>query len=736
MQEIYIDQDYEFTKNDGSTKTVDGIEYVKLMRLKNDFREPVLFTSFHSRKNIIESPQAKIITAIGHRFLRLPYSPKEYNEAKNYLDTPLTDIQLSDIKYNFCLPESAFREEFHEFKGKLRIIQESSVSVENKLNNVSLELDSFEKGLHKDYQGIPELMAEFDKLKSKFKNDDIGSVEDILAVTEDSFAVIIKRNIKTDSEDTEQVVKKEKKPWKILFLDDQLDGLKKVFKVLDKENIEYDKATNVLEAQTIINKDEANKVTVVVSDFRLYDENSQHQKLQGYDFLEWLAVQNRYNALVALSGLSTKFLFDSFRKKSINVKVYSKNAVIDGGAKFFVEELLQLGDLQYTALTNVPKSDGWKPIRKFYTYHRNNKDYYANEENINSNALKIIKIVEDYFYNNKLIDRNTIIDLVGNPTTDFDGKDINDKNYKSFLELLTRRRIFYYFQLKGFEPNAITVLLKTGNFEDYFIIEDLKKQIAYLKIDNSEYKDVEKKKNSLESKNYKSFKDTNAINSSEDLPSNILVEEKYFFTHYLGISLYDIENNLFEFQELINSLLNDLKVKTKDGKVILLPEILKNLDEELEGHPDLKKIIKEFLNSENKLNDYYKIDKLGNIKIRTVSIFEAQIVCKNIVTILKRFSKIDIKYNDLATKLIVKLINIFEEVEKLAISYDSNELKKSMIDFFMKDEDNEKFVTKIESFFKENGGKSNAKKIITENIFSKYIKELQNIKISYEKEKK
>lgn len=537
-QVFYIDTEYKFLKESGKELTFDNaIEYVKYLRRVENFKEPVLFTSFLSFTEILNKPNTSIIKAIGHDFLQLPYSKSEL-EFKLQNLKELTDVQLSDIKINFCQLRSSLRESFHIFKGQIREIKGSKIDVKQKNSLILSEFNKFKLDLKRDYGSYPEIIIEFEKVISLYNPKDLNTIDLIDTENEERFS----KFLPSDETETEELVST-KKGWKILFLDDRPSELESILQLLQLRNIEFEIATSVIEAKNKIEGDVYNQISVVVSDYRLFencieDNNIQRmQPEQGYDFLIWLSKQNRYNALVALSGLSKWFLLDSFRKNNINVKVYSKSGLLGGGSKLFVDDIEYLGAQYNEIVNNQPKATFWNemqyvdaaktkiksyPLKPYYVYHRNNNDYLTEEDTINKIAERLAREVEFAIDKNSNFNFASLVSIQGNATKTMKGEIENE--YENFRMKLLQRRVFYYLILKGFDTDAISKMIHKGDSAEEMSISMIKQVPSML-----------------------------AIQAKTDIPYNLLIEEKFFLHHYMGLPIFNMAEMMNQIYSVINA---------------------------------------------------------------------------------------------------------------------------------------------------------------------------------------
>lgn len=573
-----------------------GIEFAKYLRKNEKCKDPIIFTSFLSLGQVLRNvSNAQIIQAIGHGFVRLPYTEEELKEVSASVKS-LTEIQLTDIIINYCQIRSAVRESFHVLKGKLSQLQNSKEDKTIIANKVITLFENYKHDLKRDVPDYPQVVNAFDAIIQRFDANDLSTLDAIRNQQEETLTAYLPAE-----DDKEEERSSISKNWEVLFLDDRPDELLPIFEILEKRGIQYHITTTAAEAEAKISEDLLNKITVVVSDYRLFEPeikdipNPRMQPKQGYDFLIDLSKRNdRYNALIALSGLSKWFLMESFRKEQIDVKVYSKGGLLGGGHKLFVDDIEHLGEIQFEVIKSFPKSDTWSigqidkrgtkdetiksyPMMPIYVYHRKHKDYSVYEEEINKKAEKLARELEFILEKGNPLNFTSMTSIFGEATTTF--KNDIEKDYPTFIKRLLFRRVFLYLLARGgFNKNAITSLIQYGKI--------LPLEVKVKKSDAMENgKNSAKKDNGgfITESTIKNIIMNCAIAPESDLPYNILLEEKYFLHHYMQLPIYDMSKMLDQSQTLINSVLNKangielpeelMNYTTGDNKEIVLTSI-------------------------------------------------------------------------------------------------------------------------------------------------------------------
>ncbi|NKQ38835.1 MAG: hypothetical protein HF967_05075, partial [Methanosarcinales archaeon] len=335
---------------------------------------------------------------------------------------------------------------------------------------------------------------------------------------------------------------KRKKPWSILFLDDEIDKSHNLIVELEKQVEKVYCVQNVIDAENILkrNVEEGLHISLVVSDYRLFETDKPlkvHQPKQGYKFLMETSTEYPYLGLVAFSSLSRKFLLQSFKRMGMRVDVYSKKDyfISDTTLKILVDEFVDKGNEAFDAIVRLPRlsSPNWKNFEPFYAYHRRSLDYLADEQYISNKA-------KSYCINHQ--EGNTFFDLT-DYTTELKGKSKtpdNPKFFKEYLEkMICRRSILWYSRVYSSEP-----------------INSPKEIIEFLQGTNY---------NSQMSENTP----TNQINTNlalrlTEYPWNTTIEEKEWLINQMGTDrkkIEDVENKeneilSFAEQEIVKLITN------------------------------------------------------------------------------------------------------------------------------------------------------------------------------------
>lgn len=437
-----------------------GVEVAKtILRAKLKLRLPILFLSFLSLRHLCFDRQGQevldrqIVNAVGHDYFPLPSVPEKWGAKLRDMNS-LTDLQFVDVFNNLCNVRGLIGGAIHKMQGQFRDLGRAK---ENDLDQRRKAL--FENGLHEILTLLgddSERLSRKEILVSRFQTEIIegnGSIQSFLGMCEEELkSLVVEENEATNSLDAAVLMRR---AWKALILDDEPKSLLSLREALDKRGIECHITQSAPEADKAIEEDIFNEIVVAISDYRLIDrvdDMKRHQPRQGYDFLFDLAAKDRFTCLIALSGLSRKFLLESFQKYNTRVAVYSKNDLEGEGAiNLFADAVLDKGTETYESLCARPLGRGWRALKPFYFAHRQSNDYRLTEREVSDRArryvLRIGSIIESRSQELLL---QPSLEALENLTADLTnkGRDHERKSLQTFKNKMVARRIAIWLNLR------------------------------------------------------------------------------------------------------------------------------------------------------------------------------------------------------------------------------------------------------------------------------------------------
>jgi hypothetical protein len=530
-----------------------GIELAKLvLRARMKLRLPVLFLSFLPLRRLrlnplgVELLERQIVGAVGHDYIRLPAAPREWRSRLSTMP-PMTELQFTDVFNNLCNVKGLVEGAIHKMQGQFR--EQAGQPVDGRKAE-----EVFEKGLAEilDLLGGSARGAESRRrLPAEFRRalaSGPEAVQDFLSMCGEELKSLV-------VDEGSPAVRpgapgRDPLPWETLLLDDEPSSLAPLVKALKSRGVRCHVATSVGEAQTLVAEDEFNRILVAVSDYRLLESEDgveRHQRRQGYDFLYDLASQDRLTHLIALSGLSRKFLLESFQKYNTRVEVYSKQDLNDAGAiNIFAETVLDRGQEAYEALCSRPLVGDWRSLRSFYYAHRQANDYIMREREIGERARRFILQFYDLHDGDGARPVPPFADVLDDLTADLAGKSptLDAKALRAFQNKLVARRIAIWLYLQeGCERDMIYAVL-SGHLTPATIYREIERAaIEQSPTDDPNWIDKAKKK----AKDKFDLRVTHLLTTRLGLSfpvssHEMLVEEKRWLEYEMGVK--DFGNTL------------------------------------------------------------------------------------------------------------------------------------------------------------------------------------------------
>lgn len=512
-----------------------GIEVIKSLRRDYNVTTPVLFVSFLSLEQIINS-EREILTAIGHDFLQLPVTPDDISTqisksfyADGYI-RKLSEMELMDIKSFYCSKEGILSHELHQLNSYLNI----TLTTKNQAK-VYAELVQSIHGIHALFQVNPSTAIY--SFKNKFASVDQNNINIAVNYIKNLGADLMEKYGESDNK-TDSVLKiQQQYKWKVLLLDDEITDDHELIKTMLSKNMQVICVSNALDAKLILEEDwrTENRIMVIIADYRLYEYSAgirRHQKIQGYQFLKDIASTDHLVRLVAFSGLQRKFLFNSFKYYNIRTEIKSKTDYLSSEQtrQIFCDEIIEIAEDNLEAIEEMPsKCAGFKKYLELaYRAFRMYPDYNKMENYISFTAKEYVREIKQQAEAGEEIIIGAI-DNIKSPLAKT--KKDEEAYFKRLSNYLVARRIalwLYAANKKG----------KLLNIDSRRIAEILTEQ-------------------KYPSNAYRQILSTNLGLSLDDFPKNITIEERRWLQ-------YEMQMNIFHDIQLIVPVHNQLSQIFKD----------------------------------------------------------------------------------------------------------------------------------------------------------------------------
>ena len=505
--------DYQYTD-------FEGFSILKQLRVVQKRRNPVAMISLLPKEWFLHSNQNTSFQALrtpGHHFHQLPI---DWEQLFQLQPDGLHPSILQDINDSYFRLEGVIDEEIHDLKNKVlkntKAYDNKTMLLKEILKEVHTALENIRAALH-----LSNNDDTFNKISTRLRQD----LEQEILVKENydytinciqSYVGEIKRLLPPDENAPIDALAGQKPPWKILFVDDDIDITRRVQELFADREMTSITANNATEVFNILRDDKDNHITVLICDYRMLNEDRSWQDLQGYNILEkvFLEFPNQL-ALFSLTSFNKRTLLRIQKLHNMQVWSYSKDNVIGNhqsinGFNDFAEKIIEEGNKVFEWKRSQPKASSWtkgyikkfdRPLKDYYRLHFLSKDREAADWKIGALA----KLFFEHIANLKHKKQSPItVDIL--PIQEGIGKEkkpiTEEAKLLKFRDKLTGRRIAI----------ALKELLEMDKFEIFTAI----KEGIYSK------RMPEETDNNIN----QFFSTYLALYLEKDIPNNLLPEEK------------------------------------------------------------------------------------------------------------------------------------------------------------------------------------------------------------------
>lgn len=449
-----------------------GLELVKQLRTIHKVTCPIVVCSFMK-----EFKKHEFFKAPGHYLLRLPDLPLPLDQYQG-IDEEL----LHDINIHLFDPEGAFHTLMHDLENKLENLARTTPDKDSLIATLNETLDS--KFSEAENVIEPEKRAEYHSIKERIKSElseeigaNVGYAENnrIRKLIGEKYKPLLYDLLPVKLNDNQQQDFPPKR-WQVLFVDDVESTCHEVKAKFAQRGINCLTACSGEETISILKEDTAkrNRIAMVISDFRLYengDETGKWQAMQGYQLLKHLHANDEFPhyAYAVLTSKKGTILDKIKQKSKFPVLWFYKSDVLSNDTAFnlFYQRICEVASDSFMKKQNLPTAAIWGKGLKgriepgfnhYYKLHLESMDYEDSVIEINQQALDNIQFVKENGNEGSLKDTISYqISLRMNEKTDI------SENLQKFREsILLCRRI--YFGLNFFlrlSPSEIYRIFKT-----------------------------------------------------------------------------------------------------------------------------------------------------------------------------------------------------------------------------------------------------------------------------------
>ncbi len=373
---------------------------------------PIILCSFMPFFDLEKYEKAKILNTPGHYLCQLPEISRSNGKYLSLDEDLLYDINMHVFDFNGMV-----RTIFHDHENKcdeltrtisdkanlIEIIKEKHVAV---FKTISKYIDEKKISQFKEISNriLREIVQEIDINKNLKEGNRLRK---ILQEYKPKLYGMLPIPL-IDAKNSEYPGKR----WKVLFIDDQESACEAIRNMFKTRNIVCETANSSEEAFEIISKDEegAKKISVIISDFRLYEggkEGGKWQDKQGYQILSEIhhdsTVSKSHYAYAILTSKQGTILDRIKQRSKFPILWFFKADVLsdkDSAFNMFYNRISEVGSEAFFKKHNIPATAVWKKgipgriepsFSYYYKLHIESNDYYEMEEKISRIASEQIQ---------------------------------------------------------------------------------------------------------------------------------------------------------------------------------------------------------------------------------------------------------------------------------------------------------------------------------------------------------
>ncbi|GHT78537.1 hypothetical protein AGMMS50262_21270 [Bacteroidia bacterium] len=415
-----------------------GLDIIKYLRKEVRFKGLIIAYSSYEEKHFKEMKNAEILFTSGIRLKEFTKKELDTDEIEQLIRSvpKLSDDLLDDIIFSTFDSKGRIHEYLHNLKNDLNVVDVDGVLV-SIVTTEQLILEKYKKLLQReiDPQKIIDFNNTFDFLTREIETDIKNawakkSETEIFTYTNagsqiSKFSNQIAELTPVSNDDSEHL-EEEKGNWEVLFLDDKQDVREIVCNFFKEKNVICHLAATEEEAYQKL-KENSPKISLFLTDIRLLDENEHWTDRQGYDIIEQVHQTNDYplvySVLTSKKGTINKMVQ---KKRSYEILWFTKEDVINNSHSFslFFDMIKKYAEDNYNSNTVFqPEYTYWNesykghyafPLKAYYRYHKESRDYPIEESILNKKTLEWIqgngvkpdwmnKLLKEFIYESEII---------------------------------------------------------------------------------------------------------------------------------------------------------------------------------------------------------------------------------------------------------------------------------------------------------------------------------------------
>lgn len=386
-----------------------GLELVKQLRTIHKVTCPIVVCSF-----LQVFKKHEFFKAPGHYLIQLPLSLSSLDQYEG-----IDDELLNDINIHLFDSEGVFHTMMHDLENKLASLSQTFQDKKVLVQYLNEILDK--KFMDAENVIEAEKRTEYNRIKECIKteleneilnNPDYLTNNNIRNLIGEKYKSLLYNLLPIKLTDSQQQDFKQKR-WQVLFIDDVEAECMNVRNKFLQRGITCLTATTGEDAIKILKEDisKRNRIAMVISDFRLYengDENCKWQTMQGYQLLKHIHMNEEFPhfAYAVLTSKKGTILDKIKQKSNFPVLWFYKSDVLLNDATFnlFYQRICEVASESFLKKQNLPKATIWKKGNKdrinpglsfYYKLHLESIDYEECVTEMNKRALENIQHVRE-----------------------------------------------------------------------------------------------------------------------------------------------------------------------------------------------------------------------------------------------------------------------------------------------------------------------------------------------------
>lgn len=357
----------------------------RIYKVRNQIIFHSTFSNEHFEKLSQSDIKFKLMYGRGSSFIRYPFTVETLKE-KLLNTSPISAATLHDVVTMLC-----------DLKGVVIDKLNHELKFEKGAASLKQLFASIEPYLSNDQKQLIEMAEYFKKLQQSISKDDRAK----FLTHKELFLKLCTRHL-TQSDTLQS--EPSKPTHTVLLIDDREDELKKYSVELSKDFTVL-QTTSGTEAIEILKSDSANNIKAIISDWRLFEDNTltYWQPLQGYEILEF-AAKSGTRALFALTSQADYVVHHIQNLLGIRFSMFKKDNLETADQwKLFKDVLNEACEETTQLISNIPKGTGWtkaeagkKSLHQQYLEKRNNPEWKSFESDISESSNQIWEYYEAF----------------------------------------------------------------------------------------------------------------------------------------------------------------------------------------------------------------------------------------------------------------------------------------------------------------------------------------------------